>query len=452
MGRGLSFLVIAVLVALGVFAVLASRGGPEDPLTIEFEDIPAGQKSLSLADSPVWRASWQYRLLAKNHWKKAVELKVRTGESSTGGVEVSLKGETRILSMATGRVRLIIAPPDRVGPFEGTFTIYCDEIPEWRFRFPFAGEVVDRPYDGRHIQIKPAGVNLGPMKAGEAKRFAVTIRNDGSENVTVNEVRPSKPKMVRLERNLANTLLVPGDELEIAGWVRAPQRGSFSVRIGVASTASNAPLREIVVSGVVVEDHVAEPPRLLWKNVYAGRQDKTIVTISAAEGVAPFRVVSVDGLEPYFEVVEGLDTEPAAIQRITLRVKKGAPKGRARFELGFRLEPAGVTLLWPVEMTVVPSIDHRPKQARFGKVRRGSNPVLEIELHSFAGRNFEVTTARSQRGKFIVEKRHSQGLPWRILVKIPPGSPPGILRDIVVIETNDPDTPGIHIPAYAEIR
>ncbi|MHC4224274.1 MAG: hypothetical protein ACYSUN_09820, partial [Planctomycetota bacterium] len=411
-----------------------------------------GQKALSLSDSPLWRASWQYRMLGTNLWERAVELRVRLEPASTEGVEVVLKGETRLLSMGSGRVRLIIAPPKRVGPFEGTITIYCDEVPEWSFSYPFQGEVVDRPYDGRHIRIKPAGVDLGPVRAGEAKRFAVMIRNDGSENITISEVRPSKPRMVRLERNLMNTLLAPGDEVELAGKVQAPPRGAFSVRVAVASTATNAPVREIVVSGVVAEDHTAEPPRLRWKNVYAGLQRKVSLVISAAEGVAPFRVAAIDSLEPYLEVVEGLGGEAATKQKITLRLKKGAPKGAVRLDLGFKLEPAGVTLLWPVEMNVVPSIDHRPKQANFGKVTRGSDPVVQIEFFSIAGRDYEVKSAKSRRGRFIVETRHTQGLAWRIRVKIPPGSPAGVLRDIIVVETDDPDTPGIHIPAYAEIR
>ncbi|MHC4931605.1 MAG: hypothetical protein ACYTGV_05370, partial [Planctomycetota bacterium] len=93
-----------------------------------------------------------------------------------------------------------------------------------------------------------------------------------------------------------------------------------------------------------------------------------------------------------------------------------------------------------------------PKQANFGKVTRGSDPAVQIELFSFAGRDYTVKSAQSRRGKFVVEAHRTQGLPWRIRVTIPPGSPPGVLRDIIVIETDDPDTPGIHIPAYAEIR
>ena len=440
----------ALVVAL---ACLAACGEAKGPLvTVRTGDLPAGTTALDLSGTPLYRLSWSFKLEVVSRATHSLNLQARLEQPAPAGMEISLVGPTSILPKGSGDPSLVIKPPKTIGPFQGRITLYCDELEDWSHTWTFSGDVVDKPIDGKHIRLRPAGVDFGDVRPGEKKPFVVSVRNGGTENIVVREWRVDNV-VVQLERLEGGEIIVPGAELQVSGTITVPKSaGRFMERIRVLSDADNAKVRDIVLSGNVVADYALDPPRLQWLTVYRASGREARIVVKRAAEAAPFIVDGVLDAAPYFEVVSTGGKTPADAQTVTLKLLKKAPLGPARIQLRVRIGPSSIEIEWPVEINVVASIHAQPSRLNFGRLGPGKKAIREIRLSSFARRTFKVTAVRSEKGFFVATAKTIQGMPPSVVVQPAQGLRPGAHRDRIVIETDDEETPKLFVPVYAEIR
>ena len=253
--------------------------------------------------------------------------------------------------------------------------------------------------------------------------------------------------------------LQPGGQLKLAGRVRVAGQGEkFSTSLTVVSDAVNAKSRRIRIFGLIGRDYNVSPATMPVTSAYPTRDRKYTVEIQAAEGVAPFRLAKVSGLDPLFELAEPVSTEMASSHSLTLRLKRDAPTDVRPVQGAVRMtiEPSGVTLEWPFRIRVLPAIYAQPSRVSFGKVSPaalGKPREIAVQIVALPGRTFTLTGASAQYKRFHVRvKEHKAGMPWEVVVALPAGSAPGTYRDNIILELDDPDVPRLVLEAHAMVR
>lgn len=387
---------------------------------------------------------------------REVRLDARFRGAAPEGMELRLKGETRLRIGGEGLVTLVMVVPKAFGPIQGDVEFFSEDLPGWTKVFPFRGEVVDKPRRGRYIQAQPAGVQLGKLRPGESKPFRSTLKNVGDEDITIRDWRISNPDIVKVRGLVPNQVIAPGAELEVGGEILVPRLAvGFREKIRILTDASNYPQGiDITLLGEVDPDYSCQPKLLEVRAEYPIRETTYPVEIVAREGGEPFVVESISGHEDYF-VVDELPRTPATRQRIVFKLRPDAPtsvRERQEFDVRFRLQPGDVDVIWSVSMALLPPIHPSPPMLNFGRVPIDRPARLELQLHTFANRKFKVTKYYTEKGRFAIAPKGGAGLAWGFFVAPAPNLRVGLHRDTLVIETDDPVVPRIRVPIYLELH
>jgi len=443
---------VVLLVAVAAVMVMRGLGDEAPPLQVDFVGELHGATRLRMDDSPP-RRQWQYKLEVKSAVRQPVRLAVEFTEPAPPGMRVTLAGQTLIARQATDYPTLVFVVPEAVGPFEGAARIVSPDVPGWSVTYPFAGNVSETGLKGKRLRPRPAGVDLGPLRPGDRRPFAVKLQSFGDEEVTIRELRTGYPDNVLLPASFAPATVPPAGEVELAGILIAPGKaGPFEATVEVYSDATNYPRAlGVRVRCEVVPDYAPLPPSLERDTEFPALQPEYRVVIRAREGVEPFRIESVSGGEAYLEVISKGGDAPAREQEAVFRLRRDAPANPAeprQFGVLFRIEPGAKEILWPVRLRLFPPIYASPSSLRWGD----DLAPREIRLASIPGRSFKVKSAVAQQGRFEVFVQAQPGMVPTILVSVRRGTPAGTVQDHIVIETDDPDVPKIIVPAYAKVR
>ncbi|HEX5137642.1 MAG TPA: hypothetical protein VFY93_11750 [Planctomycetota bacterium] len=440
-----------------ILAALLLAGCGSHPLEVKIPTLP-GATHLQMPDALPLRR-YNYKLEVRSAVAKQARLEARLEDPAPEGVEVRIGGDATIPREGTGWPTLVVIVPKKPGAFQGTIALTSPEVPDWVQRYTFAGNVADRPPEGRHMVPRPAGVDLGTLVPGEEKAFAVALASVGSEPVTITGWESNDPDVVRIQRIEDAVVVRPGGELQLVGTAVAPNAaGPFEAAVRVRSDAQGYQngIFGIRFGGVVVLDYAPQPPRAVETAAYPAAGTEFKLKIVAREGVAPFTVAEALGHERYLEVVSLGTKEPAREQLITLKLRRDAPTDAARpaeWKVRFRIEPGDLEVAWPMKLFLFPPIHASPREVQFGAVAQGAGTEAEIFLTAIPGRTFRVTGARSEGRRLRVTiPEHALGGVWKVDVGLPESLPKGVLTDRIVIETDDPDVPQLVVPVRAEIR
>jgi len=441
-----------------ILAALLLAACGSKPLEVTIPTLEAGTTHLQMPDALPLRR-YNYKLEVHSTVRKQVKLEARLEEPAPEGVVVRIGGDDMIPREGTGWPFLVVIVPDKPGAFQGTIALTSPDVPDWVQRYTFAGDVSDRPPEGRHMLSRPAGVDLGTLVPGEEKAFAVALASVGSAPVTITEWAANDPEVVKIQKLGEPVSVRPGGELQLVGTVVAPNvAGPFEAVIRVRSDAEDyqGGVFGVRFGGMIVPDYAPQPPRAVETAAYPATQTEFKLKIVAREGVAPFTVKEALGHERYLEVVSLGTKEPAREQLITLKLRRDAPTDAARpaeWKVRFRIEPKDVEVVWPMKLFLFPPIHASPRELQFGAVAQGAGTKSEILLTAIPGRVFRVTDARSEGRRLrITRPERAVGGVWKVDVALPESLPKGILTDRVVIETDDPDVPQLVVPVRAEIR
>jgi len=441
---------------LPLLALLSCGEEPEPDFEVEIVGLPEDGVLRIPGARPGSSMQWLLRL--RSRVDRSTTLRARLVPPVREGLVLSLRGTTSVLPQGRESARLVLRMPTGFGPLEGVIELSCPEL-DWTREVPYRGEVDDVPLEGVYLVAEPRGVDLGTVKPGEALRSVVVLRAIGSQPVTIREWAVDDREHVKLLNVRGGETIQPGGELQVNIGVLAPDSArSFRHRVRVYSDARNVPKGlDIMVSGRVAPDYAPRPAQLQAGTVYPMHERTHRVLISAAKGRAPFRVESVEGHERHFEVVSKGSEEPAPVQEVVLKVRRDAPTDMERpqrFSIRFDLGPdIGEDVVVPVAMRFVPPIHAKPARVRFGVVDPEKDELTrEVRLVAFANRRFEVTNVRLRDGDFQARKRSGgAGIPWSFTVA-PVHTDPGLLADVLIIETDDEQVPEIAVPISAEIR
>jgi hypothetical protein len=455
--RRIVLLLLVVAIGGGLFAI-SKFARKAEPLIIEVERFPKGTRELDVGEQSTRDRAVIYNLTIESRTEKTVNLKVRVEEGATPGIGARIGLNKPIRPASRELVRLAIGTPGRVGSFHATITLYSDELPGWSHSYKFKGSAIEKPLPGNYMEVRPPSIDLGVVRVGDQREFTVTLVNIGDAPVEIKDVRIPPGSDIEITTALAGATLGPGATMKVEGRVRIAGQGErFAATFSIVSDAVNAKVRRVRLFGVIGRDYDISPATMPVKSAYPSRNREYTVKISAAEGVAPFRVGKLTGLEPLFELAKPLSEEIAAKHSITLRLKRDAPTDVRPLEGAVRIpiQPAGVTLEWPYRIRVLPAIYAQPAEVNFGKVAQGAldkDRDVEVQIVALPGREFTVKAASAQQKRFRARVMpHNSAMPWQVVVTLPANSPTGIYRDQIVIELDDPEVKRIVVPVRAAV-
>lgn len=451
---------LVIIVVFGLI-VFANWTHARVPLVIQVQHFEKGVRELVIEEKVRLRerAAFHYVLHVESRNDKTVHLKLELLPDSTKGITAKLALVKPIMPTAHETVRLVVGMPPTTGPFRARIKLYSDELPGWSDIFTVSGNMVDEPIPGRRLELRPAGVDLGKVRVGEVKDFEFRLGSYGDKDITVFELRVRNDAKIQFDGDRGARTIPAGGEITIKGRVRITSaKTHFEARIDIHSDAANARVRTVTIAGEIQRDYTLSPPNLPASSTYAHQQQLYSVQISAAEGIAPFTIAKVAGLDPLFELVAPPRKTAAARQTLTLRLRKGAPtdpkpvRGKVRIELA----PSGIQVEWPYRLRVLPPIYAQPAQVDFGRLvgaKMMKAREVTIQVAALPGRTFEVKSAKSQRGLFGVRiAERKAGMPWQIVVTLDALPAKGTYRDHAVIETTDEQVPKLLIPIRAFVR
>jgi hypothetical protein len=437
-----------------LLCLLLAACGADKTLVVTIPTRPDGTLDMTGARP---KSPWNYKLLVTSTVEKDVKLVAGFDGPAPEEMVVRIAPPADVPREGTANLTLVIVPPEKEGPFEGTVAITSPDLPGFKVSFPVSGTVVPKVYEGPWLRARPAGVDLGKMRPGEEKPFAVALVSYGDQPVTIKEWAADDPQRVRVAP-AEPVVVAQGGELQFTGTVIAPTAaGPFDTRVLVHSDARNQ-LRalEIRCAGIVVPDYAPNPPTNVERAAFPVGQPEFAVEIVAREEAAPFTVVAAEGHERHFEVLSLGAPEPAPRQRIKLRLRRDAPTdplNDAECRVRFRVQPGGVEVSWPVKIRLYPPVYAHPSTLHFGTVSRDKEETREIILSALPGRAFQVKSARSEERTVAVSvPERASGMAWRVVVSLPQGLPAGIVSDRIAIETDDPDVPLLLVPVKADVR
>lgn len=444
------FLVVAALAAGAAIWILA-RGGLGGPVvTVSIVGLPEGTTELDMKDTPL-QTSRQYLLRLRSAHRESVRIAAAIEAPVPAGMDIRLLGETELRPRGSGEVRMLVTCPDVLGPFQGRITLSSPDLPGWSHTWRFAGEISRKPQEGGVLYLEPRAADLGPVGPGETRPFSFLLRSLGTKEVTILDWKVEDPATMHLQGARNGQIVVPGGEAAITGSVVAPRGGGrFRRTVQIVSDAKTGARREFFVEGTVLLPYSATPEALRWPIAVRAQHTECTILLRAREGGEPFLVQSVSGVDPYFDTVDTGRADPAAEQKVRLRLRADAPLGPARFRVRFRLAPSGTELEWPVEMNVVSRIVADPDRIAFGRgPARAAQPV-EIAIQNLEQSDFEVKEVRAPSFVAVTWER-MLGSRWTLKVSLKPDTLPGIHQDRIEVYTNDPETPNLLIQVFAEV-
>ncbi len=416
--------------------------------------MPAGTAHIPLGQVSLASISYTWTLRVRSAVDRPLTLSARFEGAAPPGATVVIRGATALLPRSSGTLFLLFGTPREVGPFTATLVVECAELPGWRRQFRVDGVMARLPHQGQVLHVNPVGVDLGVVGRGERRPFSVTLENAGSEAIKVREWNIKETDRVRLLNAVADEVIEPGATFELRGVCLAPQQvGRFETLIRLDTNIKLASRRDIAVTGVVETAYETIPDRLQLGHVHAPEAPPYLVRVRARSGADPFVLAEVLALAPYFDLATALGSEAATEHTVRLRLRPDAPHGAlSGHRIRFRIGPIADEIDCPVDGVLIPSLICDPPRLDFGRIVPGAPGVREITIWHHANRTFRIKAVRARAHLFIVEVKEVQGMPPRLAVALPPRPAAGVLRDVIEVETDDPETPAIHIPVSAQVE
>ncbi|MHC4957217.1 MAG: hypothetical protein ACYTGN_02495 [Planctomycetota bacterium] len=445
---------LAILVAAVAGVVLVTKRGPEPIELLSINRMPQGTRHVDFGDFTVAASALKRKLMFRSNVDHKAAVRVKLEDAQPAGMAAELGDNGELLPRATREISLTIHLKGALGPVSGRLVLYSDEVPGWSYAVTFKGTAIKEELKGKRIGVHPPYVALGFCKPGEKRPFVVTVSNHGSEPLTIREWRYDTSR-VELRELAGGEIVPPGGKLQVGGTASVPDtQGQWSTDLDILSDDDFKKLKRLRIAGVVKPEFTLDQPRVRLGNVFPPRQDRFKLTVSAAEGVAPFKVVRIENLATHFEVVSLGGDAPAAKQTVELRVSKSAPHGAlAAYPLRLIVEPPGREITVRVDAWMRPSVYAQPGRINFGKVKPGA--VVRprgVHVLSFAGTTVQVKKAAMRHGYFVVKVKQSAGIVPTITVSPTPGLAPNLYRDVLLVETDSTDTPRIEIEVIVELQ
>ena len=305
--------------------------------------------------------------------------------------------------------------------------------------------------------------------AGERFEHTFILRNTGDAPLTIKEIK-TQCGCTAVQEDFKNKTLKPGEKTSFAVNVDTTKFDDFTQKSAdVICEGEVQGDMKLWVKGFVKKLLLVHPApaRLeLVRDANAIKSSKTIVRLTSNIDT-PIRIKSIEAekklVRASVEEVTPGKTFTAEIHP-TLDASNRAAFHNETLNVAVDVGTRVVEIALPLDIQVKSRIDVAPSKSvwipraetRGFKEKTAAAPVKTLEIKSLAGKDhtFKIKSVRVERGAFkATVQTASPGRHYRIRVELLPlGDATGrILRDKIIVETDDVLVPTIKIPVTAQL-
>jgi hypothetical protein len=316
------------------------------------------------------------------------------------------------------------------------------------------------------IDVTPASLGFGSVRAGQAKDLQLTVRNTGSATLTVSSITSSNAQFS--VNSPTGSFNVAAGASAIVSVRFAPN--SSGAKTGTLSINSNDPSRgrvDVAMTGTGLAPVIeVAPPSLNFGNVGVGESLSLRLTVRNT-GNAPLNISSITSSDSQF-TISLLTTSFALPANTSVNISvrfaptsAGAKTGTLSINSN---DPTRPRVDAPMTGTgLAPVIDVAPGALNFGQVQLAQAKDLVLTIRNTGGASLKISSITSSNAQFgftqFIEKPSNapRNLPLSIApntsvevtVRFRPSfvaASIGALTGALTINCNDPSRPRVDVP------
>ncbi len=314
----------------------------------------------------------------------------------------SVLGETAF-SLAPGAYTTLIVrfAPAAVGPQDGTLTIESNDATQPTTTLALYGAGLGVA----NIAIEPATVDFGGVTLGQAAEQALTVRNDGTLELTVSKIESSDPAFtVAGDSAFA---LAPGASKALTVRFAPTAVGSQEATLSIESNDADQPTVAVELSGtgVGVPTIAVEPSQLDFASVLIGQSAEQSLTVRNT-GSAELAVSAVHSSDPAFSLVgeTAFQLAPGVSKVLAVRFLPaaiGQQQATLSIESNDSAQPAVAVALSGTGYGL-PGIAIEPPSLDFGPLTVGQTAEQSLTVRNPGTANLAVSKVESSKPAFAV--------------------------------------------------
>ncbi len=348
----------------------------------------------------------------------------------------------------------------------------------------------DQPQDGSHENPPAASTGLSGVQEHQARfltfdrpqvnldrfhecdliRQSFTFRNALSSEVEVDHINAScgcsTERLVLIHDGVEkaydwNTSIRPGQEGVLYTTLDTyKMRGEMNGRFALFARDSDKPLAVLQVSFEVAPLFDVSPPRVYLGELYARKGGESLVAIRHLQGRS-FEIASWENLPPTIELVPELrDARHGDRTDLTVRFLPGMPLGIFHHDVTLRTVVEGVEerrIRLEISGVAQGPLRASPRPLGFGVISAGSRHSVRAQIENRdAEFPLEIRAVRiesEQREHLSAQVFEKQkGALFEIELQAAESCPQGIMRGMLILETNLEDTLVPKIPFSGIVR
>lgn len=305
----------------------------------------------------------------------------------------------------------------------------------------------------------PPQFYLQKLYRGETVNRQATLQSTGLEGevLTVEDVIVSNPDALKVEvvspSPKAGTGPFGTDAVDLILSYTPVKVGPISETVTVKTGSKKQPEVQIMLRGMVEGDLRVTPPTVYVRNYQRGRPlVPNAITIRRTRGDPTLKVLEVQATMGLTTSVQQVIEGKHYAVRLALDEKHPSSKpfaGEVRIFVNSEDQPM---VKVPVVIFVTPSVQATPEAVYF-KSPRGAPYETRFSVRNVLGKPFELSIGDGGQKHVTAEivQPQRRGYPYQVILRLKPDTPPGELKDSIVLRTTVPGEEELVIPVNGVI-
>jgi hypothetical protein len=291
--------------------------------------------------------------------------------------------------------------------------------------------------------------SFGQVYRGERVQHHFLLKNEGEAELEIHNVRASCGCTAAAP---SQKVIPPGGEAHIEVTFDSQNFvGRVTKTVMVDTNDPSEPTHTLTLEALILEEVVAEPPRLMLGQIKQGEGHSLKVEIKSTLG-QDLVVSKAQSSSRALEVVS-IERQPNGVYAVRLEVKKDSPVGRFGGDLAVQTSSKRQPVITiPFFGEVVSDVSVFPPQLSFGQVQKGTEIMKKVHI-TLHGQEVRLVKVEVEPRHFGLNGDPQKGGNFcRMDVVLSKEAPAGRLEGSLKIHTTSKFQPLITIPISATIK
>jgi hypothetical protein len=287
--------------------------------------------------------------------------------------------------------------------------------------------------------------DFGNVYRGTTVKHTFQLKNAGTGPLSISSVRTSCGCTAARP---TKSELLPGEDSAIAvSFDTGADHGPATRTITVFTNDPAHQQLQLTMRGDVKIQVEANPSLVIFERIKRGTEQSRQVTLIDDMPDRTFKVGAITHANPNLKVTSEPIGGPKPGALLTITLVKTAPAGPIADLL--KIDTSRVPVEIPVSGTVLGDINVNPPQVSFGIVPHHASALRFLRLTNSGDHPVKVTGISSNNTSVVAAVEPLKaGREYKIVVRLAPNTPDGVLRGMLAIKTDDPHQQDVEIPFY----